>query len=125
MSLFNESISTFNELQIVVSKLKCIINEHSSQIIQKDLQVVISIDKIKEEIDQCSKQFIEMGNNIDNEAIDDEDKVREYKQVIKHGKCFNQDDNSLLFMIDKAKECKVDVEMYKEVFESAKKKLNK
>jgi hypothetical protein len=101
------------------------INEHSSQIIKKDLQVEINIDKIKEEIDQCSKQFIDMGNNIDNEGIDDEDKVKEYEKVIENGKCFNQDDNAILFIVDKGKECKVDVETFKDVFESAEKKLNK
>ena len=64
------------------------------------------IQKMKEMIEQCSKQLIDMGNNADTDFQADVEKEKEYSRIVKENKAFSQEqiENSSLFKIDAGKD---------------------
>ena len=64
------------------------------------------IQKMKEMIEQCSKQLIDMGNNADTDFQADVEKEKENSRIVKENKAFSMEqiENSSLFKIDAGKD---------------------
>ena len=69
------------------------------------------IQKMKEMIEQCSKQLIDMGNNADTDFQADVEKEKEYRRIVKENKAFSQEqvETSCLFKIEEGKDENFDI----------------
>lgn len=69
------------------------------------------IQKMKEMIEQCSKQLIDMGNNADTDFQADVEKEKEYSRIVKENKAFSQEqiETSCLFKIEGGKDENFDI----------------